>query len=471
MSEKPIAAIILAAGESARMGAPKQLLNWNGRPLIVHMVEMTWNVGLTPVVVVLGAHSDQILPALAGLPVQIVQNYRWQEGMSASLNVGLAALPPDVAAALILPVDQPLLTPGHLRGLMAQWRQTHGIVVSGAPGERRGTPAVFSREFFPELASLSGDMGGRALFDRYAPQLNYTPVPNAEVFTDIDTPEVYTQLREAAGTARPPSLSAIRGVICDMDGVLWRGNTPLPGLHEFFTWMHARNLKYVLVTNNSSRTPQMYVEKLAGMGITTTPEHVLTSSQGAADYLITVQPPDAAVYAIGGTGVMDALRARGFQVLTDDATDQADYVVVGWDQQFSWRKLATATRLIRAGAQFIATNPDRTYPTEEGLVPGNGAQVAALEVATGQAPVMIGKPEPVLYEQALTRMGTTPETTLVIGDRLDTDILGGIRLGMSSALVLSGVSDAETLRASPIRPDRVFANLLELVQVWQEDTL
>jgi 4-nitrophenyl phosphatase len=145
--------------------------------------------------------------------------------------------------------------------------------------------------------------------------------------------------------------------------------------------------------------------------------------------------------------------------------------VVGWDQQLSWRKLATATRLILGGAGFVATNPDRTYPTEEGLVPGNGAQIAALEAATGQAPVMIGKPAPILYEQALARLGTTPETTLVIGDRLDTDILGGIRLGMPSALVLSGVSDAETLRTSPIRPDHVFADLLELVRVWQEEIL
>lgn len=468
MPETPIAALLLAAGESTRFGAPKQLLEWNGRPLITHMIETAWIAGLTPVVVVLGARADQIFPALTDLPVQIVHNYRWREGMSASLNVGLAALPPDVTAALILPVDQPLITPAHLRGLMAQWRQTGGIVVSGTPGGRRGTPAIFSREFFPELATLSGDMGGRALFDRYPARLTYTPVPGDEFFTDVDTPEVYTHLRASVGAAAP-RFTAIRGVMCDMDGVLWRGNTPLPGLPEFFTWLQTRHLGYVLVTNNSSRTPQMYGDKLAGMGIATTPEHILTSSQGAADYLAATLPPGATIYTIGGPGVPEALRARNFQVRTDDAAGPADCVVVGWDQQLSWRKLATATRLILGGAQFVATNPDRTYPMEDGLVPGNGAQLAALEAATGQAPVLIGKPAPVLYEQALARLGTAPETTLVIGDRLETDILGGARLGLPTALVLSGVSDAGTLCASPIRPDRVFADLLALVTAWQEE--
>ena len=249
-----------------------------------------------------------------------------------------------------------------------------------------------------------------------------------------------------------------------MDGVLWRGETPLPGLHDFFALLEVRHLPYVLATNNASKTPEQYIEKLARMGVTTTTEHVLNSATAAADYLATQAAPGTPVYPIGGPGIREALRSHGF-TLTDG--DYADYVVVGWDRDLTWQKLATATLLIRRGAGFIAANPDRTFPMENGLVPGNGAQVAALVAATDVTPMMIGKPAPSLYERALARMGTSPQETLVIGDRLDTDILGGLRLGMPTALVLSGITQADELAGTPIHPDVFFDDLAALVRAWK----
>jgi 4-nitrophenyl phosphatase len=460
-----VAAVLLAAGGSTRFGAPKQLLDWNGRPLVAHAADMAWIAGLEPIIAVIGAEAEQVAAALEGHHVRLMRNYRWAEGMSTSLSVGLAALPAPVEAALFLPIDQPLLTSHTLHALVARWREGDAdIVVARDASGQRGTPAVFARRFFPELARLSGDVGGRALFDPHADAMASVRVEDPKVLMDVDTPQAYARLRAVAQREADAALDgAIKGVICDMDGVLWRGKTPLPGLHAFFDLLRSRDLGHVLVTNNASHTPDDYVQKLAGMDVATEVEHVLNSAQAAADYLTTQASPGAEVYAIGGPGVPYALQTQGFRL---SEGERADYVVVGWDRELTWQKLAIATRLIRDGAGFIGTNPDRTFPLEDHLAPGNGAQIAALEAATDREAVIAGKPAPILYRQAMARMGTTPETTLVIGDRLDTDILGGLRLGTKTALVLTGISQRAALRTSPIRPDFVFDDLPSLVQAW-----
>ena len=145
----------------------------------------------------------------------------------------------------------------------------------------------------------------------------------------------------------------------------------------------------------------------------------------------------------------------------------ADYVVVGWSPQTTWYDMAKATLLIRRGAIFIGTNPDRTFPSEQGLVPGAGSQLALLEAATDVPPLVVGKPEPLLYQQALARMDASPAETLMIGDRLNTDILGGLRQGLHTALLLSGIQRREELARSPIHPELVFDELAELVRVWR----
>ena len=466
MSESTVAAVILAAGGSTRFGAPKQLLPWQGRPLIAHVADMAWIAELSPVVVVVGAEAEQAVPVLAGRDVCVLRNYRWQEGMSTSLSLGVAALPSTVEAAVFLPVDQPLVDARFLRAMIAFWKErAAGIVVPVGRAGQRGTPVLFTRRFFPELAQISGDIGGRTLFARYPDDLVTLPVADSDVLTDVDTPAAYEALLARQSPASAVDFSTIKGVICDMDGVLWRGETPLPGLRDFFALLEARRINYVLATNNASKTPEQYVEKLARLGIETNADHVLNSATAAADYLATQAAPGTPVYAIGGPGTREALRLHGF-ALTDG--DHADYVVVGWDRELTWQKLATATLLIRGGAGFIATNPDRTFPMEDGLVPGNGAQVAALITATDVTPVMAGKPGPLLYERALARMGLTAEETLVIGDRLDTDILGGLRLGMPTALVLSGITQPDELAGSPIHPDVIFEDLAALVQVWED---
>lgn len=466
MSESTVAAVILAAGGSTRFGAPKQLLPWQGRPLIAHVADMAWMAGLSPVVVVVGAEADRVAPALAGRDALVLRNYRWQEGMSTSLSLGVAALPSTVEASIFLPVDQPLVDARFLRSLVAYWKQhAAGIVVPVGCEGRRGTPVLFARRFFAELAQLSGDVGGRVLFAQYPGDLVTMPVADPDLLIDVDTPAAYEALLARQAASSVVDFSALKGVICDMDGVLWRGDTPLPGLHDFFGLLEARRIPYVLATNNASKTPEQYVEKLARMGIVTNTDHVLNSATAAADYLATQAAPGTPVYVIGGPGVHEALRLHGF---TLTGGDHADYVVVGWDRDLTWQKLATATLLIRGGAGFIAANPDRTFPMEDGLVPGNGAQVAALITATDVMPIMAGKPGPLLYERALARMGVAPEATLVIGDRLDTDILGGLRLGMPTALVLSGITQPDELAGSPIHPDMVFEDLAALMRAWQE---
>lgn len=469
MPDYKIAAVVLAAGGSTRFGQPKQLLTWEDRPLVAHAADTAWSAGLDPVVIVVGAAADAVIPALAGRPVRVVRNYRWQEGLSSSLNVGVAALPPDVDAALFMPVDQPLITPAFLQRMVRHWQgRRAGIVVPRSPEGRPGNPVLFAQALFPELAKLSGDIGGRALFERYQDHVRYLSIDDAQLLVDADTPEAFARLKaQDAASGTSLDLSRIRGLICDMDGVLWRGSTALPGLHRFFRLMRDHSLEHVLVTNNSSRTPSQYVDKLAGMGVETTEDHVLNSAIAAARY-VADQQPGAVVYAIGGAGVKQALETHGLVFRDDHEVAAVDVVVVGWDRQLTWRKLATATRLILAGATFVGTNPDRTFPMEAALAPGNGAQTAALEAATDVKPVIAGKPAPLLYRQAMDRMGTSPEETLVIGDRLDTDILGGIRLGMPTALVLTGISQRDDLTTSPIRPTAVFEHLPALVDAWHK---
>jgi 4-nitrophenyl phosphatase len=472
MAASTVASIILAAGAGSRFGKPKQLLTWEGQPLVTHAVDTAWMAGLEPVVVVLGAAAGDVAPVLASRPVQVVRNYRWEEGLSSSLHTGLAALPAGTEAAIFMPIDQPLITPRLLQQLVARWQESGcDIVVPRTVEGQQGSPVLFSSRYFAELAALRGDVGGRVLLERYADRVAYLTVDDPQALMDIDTPDAYQRLQNhAASGDLALRFGEIRGLICDMDGVLWRGDDPLPGLGDLLSLLHDRRIEYVWATNNSSRTPEEYIRKLAGMGVTTTGDHILTAAVATARHVAETYP-GAAVFSIGGNGVREALVAEGLRCSEDLDVEAVDVVVVGWDQQLTWRKLATATRLILNGAPLIGTNPDLTFPLEKALAPGNGAQIAALKAATGVEPEVIGKPAPPLYQQALARMGTAPDATLVIGDRLDTDILGGVRLGMPTALVLTGVSHREELATSPIRPTAVFEDLAALIATWRAATI
>jgi 4-nitrophenyl phosphatase len=265
-------------------------------------------------------------------------------------------------------------------------------------------------------------------------------------------------------TRERDALRGLRHLIIDMDGVLYRGDEAIAGTSEFVDFLRKQEIGFVLATNNATRTPQQFADKLARMGVTVHTHEVLTSAMATADYLTGIAPPGTRVFVVGQDGLRSALHEAGF-VLVEDA---ADYVVVGMDFSVCYERLAEATLLVRAGARFIGTNPDRTFPSERGIVPGAGSLLAFLEAATGVSPTVIGKPETTMLEQALARMGAQPATTAVLGDRLETDILAGQRAGLLTLLVLSGVTDGALLSKSEIQPDLVFDDVAHLHAVWRE---
>ncbi len=258
-------------------------------------------------------------------------------------------------------------------------------------------------------------------------------------------------------------LSAIRYLITDMDGVLWRGREPLPGLVEFFRFLRQHDIRFVCATNNASTGSDQLAERLQGWGADVQPEEIVTSSIATADYLETILPRGARLYVIGMEGLRVPLEEKGFILAEEDVAA----VVVGIDWHVTYDHFKRAALNIRAGAKFIGTNGDRTFPNPEGIVPGNGALLALIETATDVKPFVIGKPSPTLYQMALKRLGAEPERTLVLGDRLETDILGAVLLGLKSALVMSGVTTREQLAASDYQPDWVFDNITELRNDWQ----
>jgi 4-nitrophenyl phosphatase len=262
------------------------------------------------------------------------------------------------------------------------------------------------------------------------------------------------------------NLNEIQALAIDMDGVLWQGDRPSPGLGKFFDFLQRRNMPYVLATNNASKTPAQYQHKLGSMGVAIQPERVLTSSLATAAYLKNELGNGGSVYVVGQDGLIEAMRSVGFRV-AEDASQPVDAVVAGIDFTLTYEKLKHAVLLIQRGARFIGTNGDVTFPAEEGYWPGAGSLLAAIQAATGQKPTVIGKPEPLMFEIALQKMGSRPQNTAMLGDRLETDILGGQRAGLKTILVTSGVDDEAAIAKKEIQPDAVFSGIEELVDAWQ----
>ena len=254
--------------------------------------------------------------------------------------------------------------------------------------------------------------------------------------------------------------SEAQGLIFDMDGVLWRGGKPLPGIRSTFSLLRERQIPFVLATNNATQTFGQVRSRMENAGVEIFPNEVLTAAVGAASYLAQHVPAGSSLYVVGGVALRHALEEAGYQVM--DSGDDVIAVVVGMDWSLTWEKLAEATYALMSGAFFLGTNPDVSFPTERGLAPGNGAILAALETATGRAATIFGKPEPHLFLEALQRTGTPATHTVAIGDRLETDILGGKRAGLPTALVLTGVTTRNQVDSSGIQPDWVFEGMEEL---------
>jgi len=265
------------------------------------------------------------------------------------------------------------------------------------------------------------------------------------------------------------SFDNIRALIIDMDGVLWHGDQPQAGLIEFFQTLRELRLPFVLATNNAGMTAEQYVTKLANMGVTVALNEILTSGMATALYLSKhYHPEHTRAFVIGGVGARQPLIDKGFTLtgLYETGPEQrAHLVVCGLDRDLSWDKLATATLNIRAGAFFIGTNGDTSLPTELGVTHGNGAILAAIHAATGVAPTIIGKPEPIIYQQAMDLLGVDMDYTIAIGDRLDTDILGALRTGIRSLLVLSGIATEADLKHVDYAPDWVMQDIRDVTRM------
>lgn len=259
----------------------------------------------------------------------------------------------------------------------------------------------------------------------------------------------------------------IHALIIDMDGVLWHGEQAIAGLNDFFQVIREKQIPFVLATNNASHTNQQYIKKLARMGVSVEAKEILTSGMATALYLAQHnEPANTRVFVLGEDGAIQPLEELGFiltelyELNTEDTPGLgADIVVCGKDESISWDKLSTATLNLRAGAEFIATNGDTTLPTELGLIQGNGAILAALSAATNCTPKVIGKPEPIIYQQALAVLNSSAENTIAIGDRLDTDILGAVRTGMRSLMVLTGASTEADINKIDYAPTWIMQDL------------
>lgn len=257
-------------------------------------------------------------------------------------------------------------------------------------------------------------------------------------------------------------LADIKGLIIDMDGVLWRGRTFLEGVPEFFTFLRTNSMPFLLVTNNSTVTPKSVADRMQDASVQINPAEVLTSSQATAAYLQYKYPSGATIYAIGEVGLISALSAAGFRL--HDSADGVQAVVMGFDREISWAKMTEASIAIQSGAHFVATNPDLSFPTERGQAPGAGAFITAVQLTTGVEPLIIGKPEPRLFNLARERLGLTAEQILALGDRIETDIVGAQRAGIAAGLLLTGVTSSDQAEASTIKPEWIFDDLPSLTR-------
>jgi 4-nitrophenyl phosphatase len=254
-------------------------------------------------------------------------------------------------------------------------------------------------------------------------------------------------------------MAKLKALILDMDGVLWRDMEPIGDLPAILAQIEGKGLKIAYATNNATRTVEQYQEKFRGYGVDAKAEQIFTSSKATADSLSKQHPKGGTVYVIGERGLREALEQKGFTIGEKDCIA----VAVGLDRELTYDKLKRATLLIRGGAAFIGANPDPTLPSPEGEVPGAGTILAALEASTGAKPTIIGKPERALVDSAMVAMGVTADETMMVGDRVETDVAAGQKAGTRTALLLSGVTSEQAARAWKPAPEYIEKDLATLV--------
>lgn len=250
----------------------------------------------------------------------------------------------------------------------------------------------------------------------------------------------------------------IKALILDLDGTLMHGLTPLPGAAGLFDTLRSLSIPFLVVTNNATRQPEEYCAHFAEHGIHILPEEILTAGMATALHLKKELDPGSSIYMIGQQALRQQLEETGFHILPD-ASGKAAAVVAGGDPDLTYSKLKDASLHLQKGSVLFGTNPDVVYPTEEGLVPETGTTLAALEAAAGVKARVIGKPFPALFNLAVERLNSTPDTTAVVGDRLETDILGGRRAGLRTILITTGVDGRASIDRKGIHPDFVVDGL------------
>ncbi len=249
--------------------------------------------------------------------------------------------------------------------------------------------------------------------------------------------------------------------LIDLDGVIYRGNELLPGAKEFIAWLKANNKKFLFLTNNSFASETQVLEKLIGLGIVTDTSHLLSAGEATVQN-IARRFPGALVYLVGEPPLIDLLRQYQLQVADVDS-HQADVVLVGLDRHFDYKKLTRAVLAVRAGAHFITVNRDPLLPVAGGFLPGCGTMAAAIEAGCGVTPEVVGKPEPLLLQEAMRMLGSNPSETVMIGDSLTVDIQGGKAAGTHTLLVLSGNTSREDVAHSSIKPDYIYQDVAALL--------
>ncbi|MBQ7339928.1 MAG: HAD family hydrolase [Clostridia bacterium] len=249
-----------------------------------------------------------------------------------------------------------------------------------------------------------------------------------------------------------------KNFICDMDGVIYHGNRLIPKVKEFVTWLEESGKNYLFLTNSSERSPRELAQKLSRLGLNVGEEHFYTSALATASFL-KGQCPNGSVYVIGEPGLVNALYDAGFSM--NDVNP--DYVVFGETRSLNYEKIEKAVKMVFKGAKLIGTNPDLTGPTEDGIVPACKSLISSIELTTGREAYFVGKPNPLMMRHALKKLNCSRVDAVMIGDRMDTDILAGLESELDTVLVLTGVTKKEDLVKFPYQPKFVLNDIGEII--------
>ncbi len=259
----------------------------------------------------------------------------------------------------------------------------------------------------------------------------------------------------------------VQAVLLDMDGVLWRESQPIVDLVDVFSRIDQLGWPVICLTNNSTKHPRQYLALLKEFGVDLEEWQVISSSEAAAVYLQEKIPEESRVHVVGEHGLVEAVKMKGFRIHQGKRDDrEVAAVVVGLDRKLTYQKIARAADHIRSGALFVGTNPDKTFPARSGVMPGAGTVVVAVETAAEQDAVMIGKPEKPFFQTALERLACDPQHVLMIGDRLETDILGAQKMGIQTAVVLSGIVSEEEAKQWQPAPNYIAEDIAALLDPW-----